>query len=313
MALSRSKIAAALARAGRRDSAAKARQIQGILRAPQLRQPPAVQDACATIASGQIRLITALNAQIAELGEVVAAHFGRHRDADIYASQPGLGVILSARVLAEFGDDPHRVRRRQSTQELRRHLADHPSLRHQKDRPRPLRPQPAPGRRPAPMGVLLDARLTRRQGLLPGPARTRDRPPGRPPPARQPPRRNPARMPQDPDSLRRNHRLGPPHPSSCLTSQNMGCLPPSVRLTCQPSKSPWSSWDALSALTPAGDNRLGQHRDSMDPPKDDLRGQLRTRSAACPNPERAQNADSGRDEDRPGSDEQWPAGEPVMA
>jgi hypothetical protein len=36
---------------------------------------------------------------------VVAHHFGRHRDAEIYASQPGLGVILGARVLAEFGDD----------------------------------------------------------------------------------------------------------------------------------------------------------------------------------------------------------------
>ena len=107
-ALSRAKIAAALGRANRRGVQDKARQIQGILRAPQLRQPPAVQDAYATIVSGQIRLITALNAQIAELGEVVAAHFGRHRDADIYASQPGLGVILSARVLAEFGDDPHR-------------------------------------------------------------------------------------------------------------------------------------------------------------------------------------------------------------
>jgi transposase len=107
-ALSRSKIAAALTRAGRRDSAAKAQQIQHVLRAPQLRQPPAVQDAYATIVSGQIRLITALNTQIAELGEVVATHFGRHPDADIYASQPGLGVILSARALAEFGDDPHR-------------------------------------------------------------------------------------------------------------------------------------------------------------------------------------------------------------
>ena len=39
---------------------------------------------------------------------MVAEHFGRHPDADIYASQPGLGVILGARVLAEFGDDPHR-------------------------------------------------------------------------------------------------------------------------------------------------------------------------------------------------------------
>ena len=38
----------------------------------------------------------------------MATHFGQHPDADIYASQPGLGVILSARVLAEFGGDPHR-------------------------------------------------------------------------------------------------------------------------------------------------------------------------------------------------------------
>ena len=31
-----------------------------------------------------------------------------HPDAEIYRSQPGLGVILGARVLAEFGDDPAR-------------------------------------------------------------------------------------------------------------------------------------------------------------------------------------------------------------
>ena len=46
------------------------------------------------------------------LGEVVAAHFGRHRDAEIYASQPGLGVILDTRVLGEFGDDSHGAQRR---------------------------------------------------------------------------------------------------------------------------------------------------------------------------------------------------------
>lgn len=34
--------------------------------------------------------------------------FGRHPDAEIYQSQPGLGPILGARVLAEFGDDPDR-------------------------------------------------------------------------------------------------------------------------------------------------------------------------------------------------------------
>ena len=36
------------------------------------------------------------------------AHFGRHPDAEIYRSQPGLGDLLGARVLGEFGDDPDR-------------------------------------------------------------------------------------------------------------------------------------------------------------------------------------------------------------
>ncbi len=38
----------------------------------------------------------------------VEAHFGQHPDAEIYLSQPGLGTILGARVLGEFGDDPDR-------------------------------------------------------------------------------------------------------------------------------------------------------------------------------------------------------------
>jgi len=58
--------------------------------------------------SGQVALIRTLNTQLDELGDVVASHFGQHRDADICASQPGLGVMLSARIMAEFGDDPHR-------------------------------------------------------------------------------------------------------------------------------------------------------------------------------------------------------------
>ena len=33
---------------------------------------------------------------------------GQHPDAEIYLSRPRLGTILGARVLAEFGDDPHR-------------------------------------------------------------------------------------------------------------------------------------------------------------------------------------------------------------
>ncbi|MEV6418050.1 transposase, partial [Kribbella sp. NPDC051718] len=38
----------------------------------------------------------------------VEAHFGRHPDAEIVLSQPGLGTIFGARVLAEFGDDTDR-------------------------------------------------------------------------------------------------------------------------------------------------------------------------------------------------------------
>jgi len=105
--LSTSRIAAALQRANRRNVDARAAEIQAAMRAPALRQPPAVQAAFTVIATGEVRLITALNREVDALGEVVAEHFGRHPDADIYASQPGLGVILGARVLAEFGDDPH--------------------------------------------------------------------------------------------------------------------------------------------------------------------------------------------------------------
>jgi hypothetical protein len=40
----------------------------------------------------------------------VREHFGQHPDAEIILSQPGMGMIVGARVLAEFGDDPARYR-----------------------------------------------------------------------------------------------------------------------------------------------------------------------------------------------------------
>ncbi|MET8312431.1 IS110 family transposase [Micromonospora sp. NPDC005173] len=106
--LSTARISTALRKANRRDVAVKALQVQTVLRAPALRQPPAVQQAFAAIVAGEVRLIAALNAEIDALGEVVAEHFGRHPDAELYTSLPGLGVVLGARVLAEFGDDPKR-------------------------------------------------------------------------------------------------------------------------------------------------------------------------------------------------------------
>ncbi|HEX9040932.1 MAG TPA: transposase [Trebonia sp.] len=47
--------------------------------------------------------------EMADQGQV-EEHFGRHPDAEIYRSQPGMGAVLGARVLAESGDDPHRYR-----------------------------------------------------------------------------------------------------------------------------------------------------------------------------------------------------------
>lgn len=102
--LSKTVIGAALKRARRRRVEDRTRQLQNILRAPELRQPPALQNAYAAVVASEVAIITALNTQIDRLGAVVGEHFGRHRDAEIYLSQPGLG----ARILGEFGDDPDR-------------------------------------------------------------------------------------------------------------------------------------------------------------------------------------------------------------
>jgi transposase len=106
--LPKSTISAALRRARRRNIDAKAAGLQAVLCADQLRQPAVIQAAYAAIVTSEVAVIEVLNTQIDQLGAVVSAHFGRHRDAEIYASQPGLGAILAARVLGEFGDDPHR-------------------------------------------------------------------------------------------------------------------------------------------------------------------------------------------------------------
>ena len=55
-----------------------------------------------------VTVITEFVTQTEVLRAEVEAGFGQHPDAEIYLSQPGLGTVLGARVLAEFGDDPHR-------------------------------------------------------------------------------------------------------------------------------------------------------------------------------------------------------------
>ena len=106
--LTRAQITAALRAARRHHAEARADAMLTVLRAPGLRQPPVTEGAYAAVVAGQVRIITALNEQIAGLQEVMAGHFGRHPAADIYLSQPGFGVVLAARALGEFGDDNQR-------------------------------------------------------------------------------------------------------------------------------------------------------------------------------------------------------------
>jgi Transposase/Transposase IS116/IS110/IS902 family len=106
--LTRAQVSAALKRAGRRNITERATAVLTALRSPQLGQPPAVAAAYAVTVRSLIALIITLNEQVKTLQGQVKADFGRHPDAEIYRSQPGMGAILGARVLAEFGDDPHR-------------------------------------------------------------------------------------------------------------------------------------------------------------------------------------------------------------
>src|SRR6266700_3014737 len=106
--LTRAQVSAALKRARRRGIPGKATAILAALRGEQLGQPPAVTTAYAATVRALISVITTLNEQVKVLEEQVRAHFGRHPDAEIYLSQPGIGPVLGARVLGEFGDDPGR-------------------------------------------------------------------------------------------------------------------------------------------------------------------------------------------------------------
>jgi transposase len=107
--LSLTAIQSALKRGGRqRNIAARAREIQTALRSEQLAAPATLTAAFAATTHATVAIIAELNRQISELETNLADHFETHPDADIYLSQPGLGVILGARVLGEFGDDPNR-------------------------------------------------------------------------------------------------------------------------------------------------------------------------------------------------------------
>jgi len=106
--LTRAQITAVLKRARRRDREVKTSTMMAALRTEHLTQPPVVAAAYGATVQALAALITTLNQQVTTLESQVEACFGQHPDAEIYLSQPGLGAVLGARVLAEFGDDPTR-------------------------------------------------------------------------------------------------------------------------------------------------------------------------------------------------------------
>ncbi|MCU4187535.1 IS110 family transposase [Acidiferrimicrobium sp. IK] len=107
--LSRKRIASAIARAGRqRRLEERVEQIQAALRAEQLAAPAVVSEAMGASVAALVAVIAELNNQVARLEEQLAEGFDQHPDAEIVRSLPGLGTVLGARVLGEFGDDPNR-------------------------------------------------------------------------------------------------------------------------------------------------------------------------------------------------------------
>jgi DNA-binding NarL/FixJ family response regulator len=58
--------------------------------------------------AASVAVISEMVAQTARLAEELSSGFEQHPGAEVVRSLPGLGTILSARVLGEFGDEPDR-------------------------------------------------------------------------------------------------------------------------------------------------------------------------------------------------------------
>ena len=109
-----------------------------MLRGEHLAQPEVVTAAYAATTRAAVAVLKTLNEQVKLLQGQVDAHFGRHPDAEIILSQPGLGPVLGARVLAEFGDDPERYADAKSRKNYAGTTPDHPGLRQKENRSRPI-------------------------------------------------------------------------------------------------------------------------------------------------------------------------------
>ena len=209
--LTTAQISAALKRARRRDVPARAQAIKDALRAPQLAQPAAITAAYAAAMQAAAAVLITLNEQISRLDDQVEAHFLQHPDAEISLSQPGIGTVNGARVLAGFGDAPGRY----ASAKARKNYAGSSPITRASGRSNIVLARYIRNDR---LTDALHSQALSAPTTSPG-ARAyhdkqrapRPRPQRRPPPAQQPPRRHPPRLPENPHPLRRNNRLATHH------------------------------------------------------------------------------------------------------
>jgi len=107
--LSRAAVRRALVAGGRRRNLqARVVAVHDALAAPQLAASEAVEAVYAEVVGALVAMLGCCNAQVVALEQQLSCQFSTHPDAAIVRSQPGLGVVLGARLLGEFGDDPDR-------------------------------------------------------------------------------------------------------------------------------------------------------------------------------------------------------------
>ena len=147
------------------------------------------------------------------------------RTLSIYPSQPGLGVILGARVLAEFGDDPHRF----ADAKARKNYAGTSPITRASGTKKVVLARYARNRAsPTPLqqwAFCSLQRITRRPRLLRQLRARKHRPPSRPAPARATASSASCTAASRPAPPTTKPPPGPHLHRRRLTSKNLGCLP----------------------------------------------------------------------------------------
>ena len=107
-ALSRANLTALIHTAGRGTRPADAERLGAVFAAERLHQLPAVEAAMGQAVATLVATLRAADDAVRALEEALEPSFESHPDAEILDSLPGLGLVLGARVLGEFGDDRSR-------------------------------------------------------------------------------------------------------------------------------------------------------------------------------------------------------------